>query len=552
MPRIAVDVTPLLPGGINGGAKPMVVALLQELPRLMADDEFILWTADYSHDELAFLDRPNLKRVCIRFSGSGESEKQLGVKRFIKNGWDLAKRWLPQDIQYRLRALYYRNRLSPLSSVPNVHQKDQGIDFLFCPFGAPTYYNPGTPILSIVYDLQFLDYPGFFTEQERFYRQLHFDQVCQRADHVATISEFTRQSVLRNSNLSPEQVTTIHIGFIHDYSIATDPLETQKVLERLGLKPKRYLFYPANFWAHKNHGILLQAFQLFRQKHPESDLKIVLTGALDDRREMLVADAKRMGLDAHVITPGFLPDREIGILYGHAKGLIFPSLYEGFGIPLLEAMQAGIPVACSNVTSLPEIGDEAVLYFNPRDASEVGQSIEALEFNEELRNELIRKGHERLLFFGDARVMAQSYASLIRRIISSKRKIYAYGLHGLTEDRWFQENAYLSFPASSQERFLEFSIQVPTWMPNGQTLTITRAGAQLASYRCDRGGRLAASLALPSSSDMLEMRFSTAYAPAGLGIANDNRPLSALCESLRIKSADDTLLFTPFRVDPNR
>jgi len=318
------------------------------------------------------------------------------------------------------------------------------------------------------------------------------------------------------------------------------------------LKPKRYLFYPANFWAHKNHGILLQAFQLFRQKHPESDLKIVLTGALDDRREMLVADAKRMGLDAHVITPGFLPDREIGILYGHAKGLIFPSLYEGFGIPLLEAMQAGIPVACSNVTSLPEIGDEAVLYFNPRDASEVGQSIEALEFNEELRNELIRKGHERLLFFGDARVMAQSYASLIRRIISSKRKIYAYGLHGLTEDRWFQENAYLSFPASSQERFLEFSIQVPTWIPNGQTLTITRAGVQLASYRCDRGGKLAASLALPSSSDMLEMHFSTAYVPAGLGIANDNRPLSALCESLRIKSADDTLLFTPFRVDPNR
>jgi hypothetical protein len=89
-------------------------------------------------------------------------------------------------------------------------------------------------------------------------------------------------------------------------------------------------------------------------------------------------------------------------------------------------------------------------------------------------------------------------------------------------------------------------------MPNGQALTVTRAGVQLASYRCDRGGRLAASLALPSSSDMLEMRFSTAYVPAGLGIANDNRPLSALCESLRIKSADDTLLFTPFRADPNR
>ena len=85
MSKIAVDVTPLLPGGINGGAKPMVVALLQELPRLLNEDEFILWTADYNHDELAFLDKPNLKRVCVHYMGAaGHGKQATGFKGLIK------------------------------------------------------------------------------------------------------------------------------------------------------------------------------------------------------------------------------------------------------------------------------------------------------------------------------------------------------------------------------------------------------------------------------------------------------------------------------------
>lgn len=542
MSKIAVDVTPLLPGGINGGAKPMVVALLQELPNLLSEDEFILWTADYSHEELAFLDRPNLKRVCIRFTETkGAEANSLGNKRIIKKGWDLAKRLLPRQIQYRIRAFYYRNNILPPATA-SLYKQDKA-DLLFCPFGAPTFYNPNIPTLSIVYDLQFLDYPDFFTEQERFYRQLHFDQTCRLADHIATISEFTRQSVLKNSDVPPERITTIHIGMVHDYSGDSNPEELRIALGRLELSPQGYLFYPANFWAHKNHKALLQGFKIFRQNHPGSDLKIVFTGALDDRREFLLAEAKQMGLDRHIVAPGFLPDQEIGILYRGAKGIIFPSLYEGFGIPLLEAMQAGIPVACSNVTSLPEIGGDAVLYFDPRNILEISQAIETLTFNDTIRSQLIKKGYDRLQLFGDAHTMAGKYRDLIHRILGGNKKKFGYGLHGLTEDKWFQETAYLTFPESIQNRTLEFSLQVPEWLPGGMEIVLIESADQIAALQCDSGNRLRESLELPPSGGVVEMHFSSAYAPASAGIANDHRPLSAICESFQIKSDEGIILF---------
>jgi glycosyltransferase involved in cell wall biosynthesis len=545
MARIAVDITPLLPGGINGGAKPMVVALLQELPRLLANDEFILWTADYNHEELAFLDGPNLKRVCVHHMGAGGNEKQsTGFMWFITRTRALAKRWIPERLKRWLRVTYYRARSSHLS-VPFIKQQD--IDFLFCPFSStPIFYDPAVLTLCVIYDLQFLDYPNFFTESERFYRKMHFDQICHTADHIATISEFTRQSVLKNSNLLPEQITTIHIGLVHDYSNASSLSETQQVFERLKLDYQRYLFYPANFWAHKNHKALLEGFWRFREKFPGSDLKIVCTGALDDRRSVFYAEVEKLRLQQYIVTPGFLPDREIGFLYRGARGLIFPSLYEGFGIPLLEAMQAGIPIACSNVTSLPEIGGGAVFYFNPENISEITQAIEELEFNETLRNDLIQEGYKRLQLFGDAQDMAQNYGNLIHTMLKKKKKINLYGLHGMTEDQWFNESAYLAVPTSNNERSLEFSFHIPDWYPGKLVLTLLEANQQIAKYTGERGMVLHQTLELPRHECIIELHFSPVFTPANLGIADDHRHLGAICKSFHVKSSTGILLFDAF------
>ena len=421
--------------------------------------------------------------------------------------------------------------------------KQIGIDFLFCPFSAPTFYELGVPILSIVYDLQFIDYPDFFVESDRFYRQLHFDQICKLSDHVATISEFTRQSVVKNSALLPEQVTTIHIGLVHDFAAQPDLLEVQNLFDRLDIKPQGYLFYPANFWEHKNHRALLQAFQLFRQRFPDSDLKIVCTGALDERRGALSDEVAKMDLEQHVIMPGFLPDHEIGILYQGAKGLIFPSLYEGFGIPVLEAMNAGVPVSCSKVTSLPEIGGDAVLYFDPKNIQDISRAIESLEFDDSLRSQLAQKGKERLPLFGDARTMAQKYADLIHQILLVGKKIFIYNLRGLTDDSWFQENAYLALPVTSQERYLDLSICVPEWMPNGLHLSLLQDNCPAVKLDCARGQTLFETIELSRSSGIIEIHFSRVFSPTTMGLGEDTRLISASCKKFQIKASKGDLLF---------
>jgi hypothetical protein len=145
--------------------------------------------------------------------------------------------------------------------------------------------------------------------------------------------------------------------------------------------------------------------------------------------------------------------------------------------------------------------------------------------------------------FGDAERMAQNYGNLIHRMLGEEKKIYAYGLHGLTEDGWFSENAFLAIPNSTTDRFLEFSIHIPDWIPGRLNITLTESKKQVAEYSCDHGKILNETLVLPLHRGIVEIRFFPAYTPASLGIAEDKRALSASCEFFRIMSSDGALLF---------
>ena len=549
MSIIAVDVTPLLPGGTNGGAKPMVLALLQELPRLMPAAHFVLLTADYSHDELAFLDAPNVERKCVLMTQPADEARRPSVNQRIR--WMARQKIfsrLPLRIKRPLQQLYYRLRLIRVSTTAPSLLKELGADLLFCTIGTPTYYDPSVPTLSVVYDLQFQDYPQFFEPEDLMLRQLHYQQTCNLSDHIVTISEFTRQSVLQSSSFQPDQVTTIHISLVHEFETASTQ-EVQAFLQRFGLQEKGYLFYPANFWEHKNHRRLLESFEQFHHGQQHSPLKLVMTGALDERRQSLQLQCQAAGLDKKVVLLGYLPEHELGILFQNAKALVFPSLYEGFGIPLLEAMQAGVPVACSNATSLPEVGGDSVLYFTPTDTQEILQAIETLDQDENIRTMLIEKGMARYKVFGAPREMARKYQSVIEQILQSHREIRHYGLRGLTEDAWFQETAYLLMPQTKMERVLRVTLHVPDWMPT--TLEIHVLGKELSENRLVFPCRETSSqdIHLPSSDGVIELRFSRAYTPASLGLGEDTRLLSARCLAFCIFEGDqkvfDALTFQP-------
>jgi glycosyltransferase involved in cell wall biosynthesis len=168
-----------------------------------------------------------------------------------------------------------------------------------------------------------------------------------------------------------------------------------ELLEKYGLRRGEYLHYPANFWQHKNHAMLLTAFKIYRKANPDSELKLLCTGSPGRGADDFCEAARHMGLSDWVVYPGYLTPEEYDFLLGSAFAMIFPSLYEGFGIPLLEAMSAGVPVLCSNVTSLPEVGGDAVLYFDPRKPAEIINALTRLSEEANLQKSLIAKGLQR-------------------------------------------------------------------------------------------------------------------------------------------------------------
>jgi glycosyltransferase involved in cell wall biosynthesis len=197
------------------------------------------------------------------------------------------------------------------------------------------------PAAATIHDLQHELYPEFFSRAERRYRQAVYGWTVERSRLLIAISEHARQTLIERYRLDPDRVRTIHLGIDHQRFFPDGRLR------------ESFLVYPANRWPHKNHERLFAAFALVREERPE--LRLLLTGTGHERAPLPpgVVSQGRVSLDALVD------------LYRSAACLVFPSLYEGFGLPPLEAMACGCPVAVASRTSLPEVCGDAAEYFDP-------------------------------------------------------------------------------------------------------------------------------------------------------------------------------------------
>jgi len=272
------------------------------------------------------------------------------------------------------------------------------IDLYFCPLTA-LYPRPlPRPTVMTLVDIQEVFYPEFFSADDRYTRQLHFSGSTRMADRVITISEFSRRTILEHHRLRPERVVAVHLcadeRYVRSEAVARPPATPV---------PSRFLFYPANAWKHKNHDVLLRALRLLRnERHRRLDL--VLSGFGQDERSTVLALAESHGVREQVHPVGYLSVEELAYLYRHADMLVFPSLFEGFGIPLVEAMTVGCPIAAANVTSLPEIGGDAAEYFDPTSPAAAAAAIERVLDDARLRDTLRARGRRRALDFSPAKV----------------------------------------------------------------------------------------------------------------------------------------------------
>lgn len=399
--RVAVDLTPMLPGGANGGAKVFVVRLLEDLARFVPNCEFLLLTHPATFAELANLERTNVRCVLLPAPPSQPTPLSLrSIGRRLMRHLPRVSKTLVSTAGTRYLGGTQRRFVSELD-----HQ------VLFCPFTAPTYHSPAVPTVCTLYDLQYKEYPQFFTPEDLKYRDDSFLDAVQYASHVAAISEYSRASALTYANLEPERIVTIWLRLAQ--RIRTISVERcQEVLAALGLDYGRYLFYPANFWLHKNHEVLLRSFSIARNSGLPGDIKLVLTGNADARQQAVKEMLNPLGLNGSVVIPGFVDDNRFEVLLNGCAGLVFPSLFEGFGLPIVEAMAIGKPVACSRVTSLPEVAGEAALMFDPRIPAEIAAAMASLVSDQPLRERLIAAGFERARTFHDSMQMAREYWAL--------------------------------------------------------------------------------------------------------------------------------------------
>jgi glycosyltransferase involved in cell wall biosynthesis len=254
-----------------------------------------------------------------------------------------------------------------------------------------------TPCVITVHDLQHLYWPGNFSLRERLRRWRRDRPSIHKSSIIIAISNFTRQTIIEKFPEVEDKVTTIHSGVSADYF--------QPVSESLKLSlkqehnlPDRFLLYPARPWPHKKHKRLFEAL-LILQRHHQVKLKLVLSGF---ERDEVPADwqplLESLGGDTVQIV-GYLPRHEMVALYQTADCLVFPSLFEGFGLPVLEAMAAGTPAICSDAGSLPEVAGDAAVFVDPFDSFDLAEAIYTLHTNPAMRKKLIETGRIRAAKF---------------------------------------------------------------------------------------------------------------------------------------------------------
>ena len=537
--RIAVDLSPLLPGGENGGAKMVAIDLVRGLSRLLPDCEFVLLTSYRSHEEIAYLDSSNVRRLCISSSaapGGPPSSRAIRMRGLRVRLTEILAGALPGFLFARMKTAYRRLR--------SRHRPRNGTlaglkaDLLFCPFTMPFFYDPAVPVVSIVYDLQYRYYPQFFEADDYAARERNFKETCRLADRIICISEFVRRTVLENSSLIPDQVVSIPIRLAGRLP-APKPENIGPILAKHGLHGDDFLFYPSNFWPHKNHSMLFTAFGMFRARHPESNLRLVCTGAPDGRMEVLRGASVKMGLGERISFPGYISDEEFAVLLASCRALIFPSLYEGFGMPILEAMAFGKPVLCSNLASLPEVAGDAAFFFDPKKPQEILQAVEEVVYRPQAADLLRKRGEVRVSQSGDAERMAQEYLEEFRKA-RERVSPAANVLHGIYSDGWTGGQVILKYGTSPEERTLEMIFHVPPFHPHEEiSVTVHDGKGKVKGFKVRRNHSLPLRVPLFSHGGLVELRFHPIFHPRAVGInPEDDRWLGCQCQGGSIQCKD--------------
>ncbi|MCB9385885.1 MAG: glycosyltransferase family 4 protein [Bryobacterales bacterium] len=329
----------------------------------------------------------------------------------------------------KLRSERWRRDAVRLDAQEDVQRHWRGLDLYFCPFGSLWPRPAPLPSVVTVPDIQEEYFPEFFDAQQLYQRELHFPSSTRAADRVIAISGFTKQTIVDKHGVEPDKIVVAHL--------AADPVYFRAAeLDATPENPppfERYVFFPANRWLHKNHDLLLRALRLLRESRGLL-VNAVFTGFDVERGYPLLEKAAEYGVRDQVHSVGYVTIEQIAGLYRKARMLVFPSLFEGFGLPALEAMAAGCPCVLAQTSSLPEIGGDAALYFDPASVEQAADAIAQVWTDDALRLSLIERGRRRVQSFSVS-AMADAHLEAFRQAKASFRRTRYWRLRYFDEPR---------------------------------------------------------------------------------------------------------------------
>ena len=276
---------------------------------------------------------------------------------------------------------------------------------------APSIYHP--------HDLQHVHLPHFFGAGQIAWRERWYGDLCRHAAMVAVASEWTRRDVVDHFGLPVDRVRVVPLAPPLAVTQTPTPAQRAEVRARLEI-PSRYILYPAQTWPHKNHLRLLEALGRLQSERGLT-VPLVATGRQTDHFAALERAAAQLQLTDQVRWTAFLQPDDLQALVTDATAVVIPTLFEAASAPLWEAWAAGVPAACSNVTSLPEQAGDAAIVFDPLDVDAIARAIADLWEDEDLRGRLVERGRSRVAALSwdrTARIFRAHYRRLSGRLLS--------------------------------------------------------------------------------------------------------------------------------------
>lgn len=264
-------------------------------------------------------------------------------------------------------------------------------------FFSPTHYLPfyaGKPSIISILDISYLHFPGLFKKRDLYQLKLWGGYSIKKAKKIITISKSSKNDIIKAYNVSEAKIEVVYPGIKVISNIKDKILNMSDFKKKFGINDE-YILFVGTLQPRKNIENLIEAFSMIKNKN----LNLVIVGKKGWMYEDILNAPKKYEVSDRVKFLDNVNDEDLPGFYKNAVCFVLPSLYEGFGLPILEAMQYGCPVLTSNISSLPEAGGDAAIYFDPQNSEDIAEKIDKVTSDEKLRTEMVQKGYEQVKKF---------------------------------------------------------------------------------------------------------------------------------------------------------